>query len=195
MCDPASAAMGMMAAGTAVSAAGAIQSSQAEADALRESAELRAEAAAFEGKAINEAAQRNADLRLLEADQELQLAKVEEQSVRRKTERDLGQQVADLAASGRDVQSQTSIMLAFDSAREGEIAALNVRTRGQLRAAALTREAEEFRARGTDAITRANLAIRGARLRSEAADDVETAGFIGAGTRLLRGGSRIAMLA
>lgn len=88
--------------------------------------------------------------RRTEAQRTRELGEVEEEQVRTRNRIVLSQQVADLAAAGRDPTSGTALALAYQSARQGEIDALKPRTEAILKSDALAGEAEIYRSQAKD---------------------------------------------
>lgn len=187
--------LGLAGAAAGLAAGGAIYESQAEADTVRAVADLRERAATFEGAALAAAGETEARQLETEALRTEQLGEVEVAEIRRRNRIALGQQRVDLAAAGRDVSSGSAVVLAAESARRGELDVLKSRTNTMLRTEVLRTGARFRRAEARDALTGSRIAAAGERVRRDAAKDIETAGFIRAGTSLLRGGGRIAALA
>lgn len=152
MCvDPITVATVAAVAGTAVSAAGDFS----------------------QGQAVGDANDFNAQAREREAVRTTELGAIEEEKVRRRNRRSLSQQVADFGASGRDATGGTALALAFDSAQQGELDALSVRTDTILKSDKLRTEASLLRSQG---------------------DTARTQGKFSAAATILKGGGKILAL-
>lgn len=146
----------------------AIEQDAAAAAIDRQTIELEGEAERARTEAIATAHLTNARFREYQARRTMELAEAEEAEVRLQVEGTLGQQVADLAAAGRDPTMATPLAVAAASARAGEREALKVRTAGMLESEALTVEAALDRLSADDALTGGAFAQQATELRSRA---------------------------
>lgn len=129
--------------------------------------------AILQGQAANAQAKYQATIQRQQAERERQIAAAQEEDFRRRQSRLMSARRAAAGASGIDPSTGSPLLASEDFAAETELQALRIRSGGEARGTRLEQQA---------ALTRA-----GGRAR-------QTAGFIGAGTSLLQGGSRTARI-
>ena len=134
---------------------------------------LSGAATAGAGAAQADSLRAEADLREQEAGRIRQLGLVQENQVRRRNRILLEQQRVDFVAAGLDPTFGTPLDVAFQSAEQGELDALAIRTDTNLRAEA--REAE-------------------ARFLDDKAGSVQTGGFLSGASKVLTGIGQFAAL-
>lgn len=121
------AALGTMAAGTAMSAYGQIES----------------------GRQTDKLYQRNAQIAEIQARDAIARGRVEEKKARRETERVIGSQRVGLAAQNVDVNRGSALDVQADAAYLGELDALTIRNNAAKEAWGYRMQADDLRLRGT----------------------------------------------
>lgn len=160
MCDPVT---GLMVASTLLSAAGSIQQGNATAAA---------------GRYNNQIAQMNASISEKRAKDALERGKIEEQKKRKQVAQISGAQQAAMAANGVDISFGSPLDTLVDTAVQGELDALTIRSNTY-------REEYDYRVQAAN--QRA-----GGQLELMKGKSAQTAGYIGAGSTILGGGAQIA---
>jgi hypothetical protein len=108
--------------------------------------------AVMQGVAAYQAGQANAAMAKQQAKYEGQLGAIEEGQYRRRAERELGQQAVDMAQAGLSISDGSSLMVAYDSARQAEMNASLIRADHFMKRQADENQAAIDKAQGTNAL-------------------------------------------
>lgn len=160
MCDPVT---GLVIASTLLSAAGSIQ---------------QGNAANAAGKYNNQVAQMNAAISEKRAFDAVERGKIAEQQKRREVAAISGKQQAAMAANGVDITFGSPLDTLVDTAIQGELDALTIRSNAY-------REEYDYRVQASNQRAQGELQ----RMQGKAA---KTAGYIGAGSTILGGSAKVA---
>jgi hypothetical protein len=104
------------------------------------------------GVAAYQSAQANAAMAKTEAKRDAQLGALEEANYRRRAEKEMGQQAVDMAQAGLSISDGSTLMVAYDSARQAEMNASLIRTDWFMKKEAAENRAAIYKSQGTNAL-------------------------------------------